>query len=656
MQSEKSLYPHLYRQKQLLETAQSLILERWLQNTTIREIFKHHRISLDKFSILFAPKIIEYLIGVIGGENLSGECPVMSKFVRYMLTRDISPDEVYIICTTLRKEFTLYIFESQKIDTNESVILLNELALLFDTSFSAILRYFHDNSKKKYIEHFNLISQTVDILGARLLLVQNGRVILANKHILETLGVLNLEDLDLKFGRGLSFVKSVNFKKDLFEALEYTLWSEAASATKETIGISLFDTPSRQELSYSLSVNIIDKSEPKKYLFTLKENISIKEKISENYISNKDELTSIHSYAYFKEYIRKIDNLFESDKYLLALIDITNLRVINQQEGYEKGDRLIIKITQKIKSLSHESSLLFRMSGRKIGVLISSNSRQKAYDWCVHLRCELELISKEVLLSLVSYQNYQTANEVELHALKLLQNHQEISNRHVLTDMDTIDTYDLLDNQEMIVERLRKLDEVLEGVLLFEEIMIKAKSKVIKSTNKTLFLSVSAKQLSVANVGSQYYIRSKTLGDMRSVIKGIDRSESTIELMGLAFDEHTPLQRKLVRVTSDATLKIELIDDQKIVEGELLYLNEKYISIKLKRKKTLKIGKLITLDIIIDGKYLELEGSIYLLKKEREEYICVIEFYHTPLSNRLFRRYIAKRQLQIIKELNARLV
>lgn len=656
MQIETLQYPQLYKKNKFLQNARLTILKRWLQSPTIGEIFKHHRISLDKFSTLFAPKIIEYLLGVIRGENISGECPVMSKFVRYMLTRDIAPDEVYSICTRLRKEFTLCIFEAQKMSTNEAVLFLKELALLFDASFSAILRYFHDTSKKRYIEHFNLVSQTVEMLGVHLFLVQSGAVILANRDILKTLGVASLEDLHMKFGRGLSFVNRVNFKNDLFESFEYTQWSEAAVATKETIEILLFDTLSRTEKAYTLWVKIFDKSEPKKYLYTLQQISSLGDTLPEDYTSNRDKLTSIYSYAYFKEHIGKIDDLFKSDKYALVVVDIENLREINEKQGYEKGDRLIIRITEKIKSLSEESSLLFRMSGRKIGIFIKSDSKQKVYDWSVHLRCELELISQELLLSLISYQNYQSATEAELHALKLLVSHQKINNRHVLTNIEEIDAYDLLDNQEMIIERLKKLNEVIEGVLLFEEIMVKSKSKIIKSTQKTLFLSVSTKQLSVANVGSHYYLNSKTLGHIRSTIKSIDRESASIELLGFAFDEHTPLKRKLVRVTSDAALEIELIDDKKSIEGELLYLNEKYISIRLKRKKTLKIGKLVTLDITIDTKYLELEGSVYMLKKEKDEYVCVIEIYHTHSSNTLFRRYIAKRQLSIIKELNARLI
>jgi diguanylate cyclase (GGDEF)-like protein len=661
MKQNNSSYPCLFNICSILESGKNEIISNWMNNPLLITLFLNHRISIDKFTQNFAPGIVEYFINVIKGTKVLGDCPIMSKFVNYMILKDIAPHEVYDICTRFRNELTFYLLNAQNKNSQESVELLQEISIIFDANFSGVLTLFNDFLKKQnssieksieYKKKFKALSRTIDALDVNVFVVQSTNIILANKHLLETLGVSDLEDFHIKFRKGLDFLKDVSFKGELFAPKTYNTWIEKAATTNEKITASIFDSNSRKDSLCKIKINVLTESEPKKYVFTLINSLFTNEDDEQYYISNIDKLTGLYSYAYFKSYIGNIGDIFESSKYALVVIDVKSLRRVNETLGYEKGDRLIINVAQVIKKMCDTSMIVSRFSGSRMGVLLPNISAQKSYDWAVHLRSELEGVSKETAVSFTIYGKKENSMHVELRAYSLLDSLSFSNKRHVVTDVKDIDEYDLLENQEMFLSRFEKLKEIMDGVLLFKEIIVKSKNKIVKVTERGIFIDVSSRQLAVAKVGDNFYLSSQVLGHIRAVILSVNYKKSILELSRFAFDEHTPLKRKLVRVTRGSSLDIQLIDNDKSMDGEVTYLNEQYISFKFYRKKALKVGKLVFLEINTEGKYLEIEGIVHVLKKDAEAYICVVHLHHTSESNNILRKYIAARQMQIIQELN----
>jgi hypothetical protein len=195
------------------------------------------------------------------------------------------------------------------------------------------------------------------------------------------------------------------------------------------------------------------------------------------------------------------------------------------------------------------------------------------------------------------------------------------------------------------------MQELNEGALLFQELVIKAKNKIVKIADQKLFILVSSKQLLVARRGNSFYIHTHTMGYIHAKIESIDLQKSVVALSHFAYDAHTPLKRKMVRVSVDATFFAELIDDSAL-ESEVISLNEEYIAFILPRKKMLKVAKMIHLEIHIKEDYLEMSGSVFKIEKLSNGYKCVVNLHHTTTTKEKISAYIAQRQIQIIQELN----
>ncbi|MBN2816116.1 MAG: diguanylate cyclase [Campylobacterales bacterium] len=660
MQRNISSYPLLKSLSHELEKAKKQIIFKWLQEPKIKIIFEHHKISLAKFSQNYAPGIITHFIKVIREEVYMGDCPIMSKFLNYMLSKGIAPHEIYTICTVLRTEMTHHFFILKDFRHKEFLQILDEFSIIFDTNLTGVLTLFNDflnrqnSTIKKSLEYkkkFESLWSLINALDVKVFVVESGNVIMANNLLLESLGLEDLEELHEKFVDGLSFLKELNFERELFSLQQYDKWMEKALTSDTVIYATLFHPLSRKEIKYRVSVKAFSQTTPIKYVLTLQESF-FEAFEDEKIIPELDKLTGLTSYVHYKTDTQNVHKELREKAKVLLVVDMRGLRQLNEIAGYEKGDRLIINVANTVQRMLLPHSTAIRLSGSRIGVLLCAKTFQEIYDWSVALRCELQKLSDENYIAFTELKKEQSSNETELHAYQLLSAHKYKEKNHVITDVEDIELYDLLENQEMFTQRFSKLLGTLECALLYNEIIVKHNSKVVKTGEKSIYILVNKKQLYIANIDDSVYLYAKSLGHIRANIRSINMEKSIIEVNRFVFDEHTPLKRKMLRVTPDESLNVQLIDGDISIDVETLYLNEEYISFELTRKHALKTGKMVYLEMSVDDEYIELEGNIHMLKKSDEEFVCVVHMHHTIESSHIIQRYIANRQLQIIQELN----
>lgn len=94
---------------------------------------------------------------------------------------------------------------------------------------------------------------------------------------------------------------------------------------------------------------------------------------SMNKVFNNDILTRMYNHIYFRkkieEEIKKIDN---TDKYLvLCFFNIDNFKKINDIYGYSFGDKVLAKVSQKIKMSFQDKGIVARVNGDEFGVLFN---------------------------------------------------------------------------------------------------------------------------------------------------------------------------------------------------------------------------------------------------------------------------------------------
>lgn len=121
-----------------------------------------------------------------------------------------------------------------------------------------------------------------------------------------------------------------------------------------------------------------DLGEPE-YLIAYLQNVTEIKKNEEQIqnIRKYDFLTGIANRASLEEYIEKhIENKFNRTSISIMIIDIDNLRDINDSLGHEAGDMMITHMADKLRQLANTEVLLARLAGDKF-VLVFKNTKKE---------------------------------------------------------------------------------------------------------------------------------------------------------------------------------------------------------------------------------------------------------------------------------------
>ena len=136
--------PSLRKNIEILELQKSDIAQRWVNNTFVQNVLKQHEIDPTFFKDAYAIKVLEYFFGVVKNKYKVGDCPVIDKLLVYLKDKNISADELFIICTNARKALIYETF-SQSIATYK---LISEISLLFDLNFKGVLKKYSNTVYK----------------------------------------------------------------------------------------------------------------------------------------------------------------------------------------------------------------------------------------------------------------------------------------------------------------------------------------------------------------------------------------------------------------------------------------------------------------------------------------------------------------------------
>ena len=212
---------NLYLISTIIEDNHMAISNSWMKVSSVKAVFETRKISAKKFQIGYAVPIIKYFVAVIRGEKASGDCPVMNKLVNYLLTKAITPREIFDICMGFRMVLIDFLLKEEFILKHPSVYI-HRISSLFDSNLSGVLDIFtniYTSSQQKIQnakEQKDKLKQAVKIMNLiqmKLMVFQNNHIVLANKPFLDMLGVKDLKELYKKYGNSLNFFSDI----DLYE-------------------------------------------------------------------------------------------------------------------------------------------------------------------------------------------------------------------------------------------------------------------------------------------------------------------------------------------------------------------------------------------------------------------------------------------------------
>ncbi len=134
-------YKELQKNIQSLLDSKQSIIKKWVNDGDVLAIFKNHGIDINLFSNHFATRIYDYFLGVVEECNEAGNCPAVNVMLRFFETKNITMEEVYVICDNFKKALLASLLESNILNRK----ILEETFHLFGQNFTGVIR--------EYLEH-----------------------------------------------------------------------------------------------------------------------------------------------------------------------------------------------------------------------------------------------------------------------------------------------------------------------------------------------------------------------------------------------------------------------------------------------------------------------------------------------------------------------
>ena len=122
---------------------------------------------------------------------------------------------------------------------------------------------------------------------------------------------------------------------------------------------------------------IFDKQKNKIGYYAVRQDITDKKRIYE--LSITDGLTSLYNRRHFDNIAKSIiDRTMRNNKLLAFMIlDVDNFKRFNDTYGHQRGDKILIKISDSLrKTFKRSEDYIFRIGGEEFGVLITGNSEK----------------------------------------------------------------------------------------------------------------------------------------------------------------------------------------------------------------------------------------------------------------------------------------
>ena len=104
-----------------------------------------------------------------------------------------------------------------------------------------------------------------------------------------------------------------------------------------------------------------------------------------------DELTKIFNRKAYNERIQeKFDLLdrYETD-FTIAMYDLDNFKNINDTYGHDIGDKVLVEITNEVKSIIRKTDFFFRIGGEEFVIIFAKTSLDEAYDIAEKIRIDV---------------------------------------------------------------------------------------------------------------------------------------------------------------------------------------------------------------------------------------------------------------------------
>lgn len=118
--------------------------------------------------------------------------------------------------------------------------------------------------------------------------------------------------------------------------------------------------------------------------------------------SRTDSLTGLWNHGYFQYRLQEEINITKNNNQPLCIImaDLDNFKIYNDTFGHQRGDEMLARVGQILKSLERKQDSVYRYGGEEFSILLQETEKKEAYRIAQMIRLEVERLDfpqKEIL-------------------------------------------------------------------------------------------------------------------------------------------------------------------------------------------------------------------------------------------------------------------
>ncbi|MBU0721135.1 GGDEF domain-containing protein [bacterium] len=661
------------------------IASAWMHEESVIKIFEHHKISRKKFSSLFANQIITYFADVLIGKQLVGRCPVMNKFIDYMISRDITIKEIFVICMAFRKSMIHTLALANVLDGKE-LPLIDYLADIFDKNLSGVLDYYDSIDKDKkdvkpkasdieeYKKPFEIMMNQFDLPAV---IIYDHQPFVANKAFFDLAGCESIEDYTQTHTSVWELFDTVNRFTETYESAQYDEWLEELNSQDDH---SVTITRNRQEEKNTQRYNVVIKKMPCKYCTDIDHycavfypEVSAANVDSQSYI---DPLTKIANRHKFDEVLPEWVKNSQKKKTPISIIviEMLDLAHINKMYGSEMGDVVLEEFADQVNISFGEYGLFARIEGNKFALICKDTQLERAVEYAnVILSAGQSIIFDETVklspkfsVAVAQFHSQDTIITVCGRLNILLNEINKAGSNRVKDDSKLLkEEAERIKLEEKFLNECSLLigtKETLETTNYYKEVPIGSKAIIKRVKEDSIILSIRAIAIYALHNGDTVFIkRAKGEKTVRGRVLNIDKENNFIELGSFIFIMSSPLDRKSVHVQleSASVAKLRLHDKQ--WSGELRSISLTSAEIVLPNIRGLTHDGEIMLQTELRWdefrKPLNTKASLIKIRDTHSgSFTLVLRLMLTTHQEEFVQTFVSHRQREIVQELQSKIL
>ncbi len=665
--------PHLQVVASFLHNTREEIVSAWIARESATKMLTKLSIDPEDFKETYGIPVVEYFIGVVRGSEVLGDCPIMQNFIAFLAEKNVSARDIFILCMALRRSLIAHLFTHDKIPASHASNILEEISDIFDGNLSGVLQTFTDltrEKEKKLQTHLlkdkqhQQIQTILNLQDNIVCVVNENRIILANRKFFEAVGSENLTDFHRRYPKEWEFIQSVDYLSDLFKTEDYTRWFEKIlSAPKQPlIKISILNKKTKKYAIYILKASRFPAT-AHKFILSLTDITSYEKQMQQlSAHAYSDPVTGAFNRLKFEIELKKE---LANRRGTVLLMEIDHFKRIEKHYDIALVNELLHKVAQSIMLELPETSHLFALGYGHFALLPIHLGRHELETLIVQQqtivgRIEAH-IAETISISFGVLRIRDLDDDMTLHSrMRELQELLKFSeDGTVVYDTDLYETQRQRQREtEEIIKALQTLTEdhrPLLAIAPYKEIPIKWELKLLRVNEGIAICRITNATSLLFKAQKVYFHLPQMEATVEANLQSIDLKNRQIKLLDFKLIEESYLDRKVVRVEPQKEFVLLVHAEDVAMTGTICDISERALTFTAESVETLQIGTLVQLDFILEQEHRSvkfmMDASIQHIWKENGSYRILSTLLPDQENEKSLKAYIAWRQMQIIKEL-----